>query len=556
LISADTFPENLKMKFSISLFGALLIVAGSVHTAIPPGFEEAVRALITEQFLPKNSSPGIGISVVSTDGSLDFSRGYGLKDIANNVSMDDSSLFAMASISKSVCATLVSRTLNEKFPQLGEAALDAPIAQLAPSLNFTFIDRARGESMSFRDLLSHRSCLGTSNFGRTVGAFASTPEYIFRSRYIPEICPFRTGYNYNNAMFSVAGELIAQINGNSNYTEMLGNFLKELGMNNSRPIRKEDDYENLENLSTPYYLQDGKLVRSNPNLIRRASVSLGSGGVITSPADMKKYLSFQLNLGNVNGTQIVPRAVMRWLRKPTNPFNFNGYESGSSKVNGDLAYGLGLNIGFYEGTRMLQHGGFWPPYASQMTLYPDLNLGIFSSSNGPGRLDGYGYLTLHNSIAALFLGTKTIEEAKQDLEDAMNKGKARSKGKSKLKSKVCKQCITVSPEKIPGVYGNPSQGDLQIIVNESDPKGRLRLLYGSWGSAYVRETNDSRLLLEWDSDVVSDFWAAGGPYPNYYLNYLNDDSFYIEDRNYPYTRNATFETLPAIPWAPGSCSHA
>ncbi|CAG7726550.1 unnamed protein product [Allacma fusca] len=536
------------------------VTVGVVRSDIPPGFEEAVKALATDVFLPKNTSPGLGISVVSTNGSLQFSRGYGLKDIANNISMDDSSMFVIASISKSICATLVSRTLNQKFPQLGEAVLDEPIARLAPSLNFTFIDRARGESTSFRDLLSHRTCLGTSNFGRTVGAFASTQEYIFRSRYIPEICPYRTGYNYNNAMFSLAGELIAQINGNSNYTEMLGNFLKELGMNNSRPIRKEDEYEKLENLSTPYYLQDNKLVRSNPNLIRRASVSLGSGGVITSASDMKNYLLFQLNLGTVNGKQLVPKNVMQWLRKPTNPFNFNGYQSGSSQVNGDIAYGMGLNIGFFEGTRMVQHGGYWAPYASQMTLYPDLNIGIFSSANGPGRLDGYSHNDLHNALAALFLGKKSVEDIKQELTDLLRKGEKdvfSEKSTSENDNDICQECIQAVPENIPGVYGNPSQGDLEIILDESDPKGRLRMQYGTWGKAYIRETSDAnKLLLEWDSDVVSDFWAASGTFPKHYLNFIDNDNFYIEDRLYPYTRNATLNTLPAIPWAPGSCSHS
>ncbi|CAG7827471.1 unnamed protein product, partial [Allacma fusca] len=110
----------------------------------------------------------------------------------------------------SFTATLVAKILNEKFPQYGEAVLDIPVAKLWPSFNFTLIDRARAESTSFRDLLSHRTCLARDDIGVSFEAIKSIEEFAYRSRYIPEGCPFRSGLSYNNNLLALAGELIAQ----------------------------------------------------------------------------------------------------------------------------------------------------------------------------------------------------------------------------------------------------------------------------------------------------------------------------------------------------------
>ena len=83
--------------------------------------------------------------------------------------MTNQTLFSIGSITKSVTGLLVVKVLSEKFPQLGESVLDTPIIQLAPNLNFTFSDRFRSEFTTFRDLLSHRTCLTNSGIDILLG---------------------------------------------------------------------------------------------------------------------------------------------------------------------------------------------------------------------------------------------------------------------------------------------------------------------------------------------------------------------------------------------------
>ncbi|CAG7832171.1 unnamed protein product, partial [Allacma fusca] len=121
---------------------------------------------------------------------------------------------------------------------------------------------------------------------------------------------------------------------------------------------------------------------------------------------------------------------------------------------------------------------------------------------------------------------------------------------------TCSNCIKADVSKLPGIYGNPSQGEIKISLNESDPKGNLYFQHGAYGKAYIRVKPTLELLLEWDSEVVIADSLAGGSeeVPDIYLYFVDEDNFYYSSPLFMYTRNLTFETLPEIPWAPGSCT--
>lgn len=49
-------------------------------------------------------------------------------------------------------------------------------------------------------------------------------RFLSRSRYLPQVCEFRNGFEYNNHMLSLAGETIAAIAG-STLQNMVGTFV-------------------------------------------------------------------------------------------------------------------------------------------------------------------------------------------------------------------------------------------------------------------------------------------------------------------------------------------
>lgn len=83
--------------------------------------------------------------------------------------------------------------------------------------------------------------------------------------------------------------------------------------------------------------------------------------------------------------------------------NSNGSETIGAET---LTYILETNHKkMIAGWMSLSHGGYLTPFNSQMSLFPALNLGIFTVTNGPGRLlPNVTHAKLHHDIFDIIQG--------------------------------------------------------------------------------------------------------------------------------------------------------
>ena len=86
------------MKTHTVFFFTLLCFISHTH-GIPVDFEARVEDLVNT-FMRANSNPGLGLAVVTANGSFTFARGYGYQDLEKQIPMQSSNLFSVASISK------------------------------------------------------------------------------------------------------------------------------------------------------------------------------------------------------------------------------------------------------------------------------------------------------------------------------------------------------------------------------------------------------------------------------------------------------------------------
>ncbi|OXA59185.1 Gigasin-6, partial [Folsomia candida] len=246
----------------------------------------------------------------------------------------------------SFTASIVVSTLNKLFPSYGERALDTPIRQLAPNYNFTVGDRFRSESITFRDILSHRTCMAPEVLGGITNPYNGSKDFLFRQRYAPEQCGFRTNYVYNG-IIHMAADIIADMS-NSTVEEMLSNFLNQLGMTDTTWIKDTDDHNSMPDRSVPYYKSDGFLRRFNPELLKVVKIGIGAGGLLSSARDMARYMQFHLNRGTLDGVELVPAEGMDWLYKPSN-LMFADAIYDANDIENRYASGLGLHLGLFNG---------------------------------------------------------------------------------------------------------------------------------------------------------------------------------------------------------------
>ncbi len=100
---------------------------------------------------------------------------------------------------------------------------------------------------------------------------------------------------------------------------------------------------------------------------------------------------------------------MTWMTKPSAIMPEIPYKQSENGIIGHtFGYGLGLMLAAYDGFEYIQHGGYFPPYHTLMSLFPTQNLGIFTSTN-----EGLAYVdasVLHAFIFELLRGSSNAKE--------------------------------------------------------------------------------------------------------------------------------------------------
>jgi len=119
-----------------------------------------------------------------------------------------------------------------------------------------------------------------------------------------------------------------------------------------------------------------------------------AGGILSSPRDMAKYITLHLNYGRVGDVQVIPEHVIGWVIKNSLP----------TDIQYSYGYGLAYTVQYSNGVHTVNHGGFNPPYNSQLTWLPGKGFGVFSSSSGPGPLfSGYNHGFIHSALVDMIL---------------------------------------------------------------------------------------------------------------------------------------------------------
>lgn len=319
--------------------------AGGRPTELTPA--ELTPAVIDAYLADALDATGLpGASVVVTRGDrVVHAAGYGRDSSGRPVTADTP--MRVASVSKSFTAMAVMILVDE-----GRVALDDPVVRHLPELR-TADPRAR--DITVRHLLNQTSGLSdtTIDIGRLEGV-SSLREYVGGLATATLRAAPGTRWEYCNVNYNLAARLVEVVSGQD-----FGAYLKEevfgpLGMRASavsdREVRPADGYNSVYGLwlprpELPAFLNGG-----------------GSGGVITTAADMGRWLVSQTG----HGPQLVRRESLAAMHAPSDVHD----------------YGMGWGID--DETRRLTHSGNLFTYTAVQTIVP---------------ATGYGFAVMTNSAA-------------------------------------------------------------------------------------------------------------------------------------------------------------
>jgi len=353
----------------------------------------------------------IGLQVASIgEGELIWQGSYGVKEYQGQDSINDSTLFMMASCSKPVTSLGIMKLYDQ-----GKLDLDDDINDYLP---FRISNpHHSGEPISFRMLLTHTSSLrdnwdvldplytlpegGDSPLelqSYVQDYFTEGGAYYFSAENFAEEKP-GTGFSYCNMGYSLLGLLIEQISGKSFSQYMQEDIFRPLGMKHSYWFLQEIPHDNI---ARPHEIAPEKEPQA---LNHYGFASFPDGQLRTTATDYAQVLKLMINRGKVNGSRFLSEnTVDEYLEIPypevakhqALAWNYNEFN----------AFSYILFMPRYLFTRKIPaHSGYDPGVETYVAFDPKKKRGIIIFINSP-LIEWKGVRIYHVIIKKLFKEAK------------------------------------------------------------------------------------------------------------------------------------------------------
>jgi CubicO group peptidase (beta-lactamase class C family) len=339
------------MKLFLVLVGAFLSTA--IRADSPPdAVTQWVRAEMQRQHIP-----GLTL-LIAQNGKTVRAEGYGLSNIELNVAAKPESIFQSGSVGKQFTATAVMMLV-----EAGKVGLDDPLTKYFPEAPATW------KQVTVRELLSH-----TAGFTDYPKNFDMRKDYteadlLRMVESVPLAYPPGTSWSYSNLGFLTLGVLIHKVTG-----QFYGDFLqqrifKPLGMSTTRVISEADI---VPNRSAGYRLVKGQI--KNQEWVSPTLNTTADGALYFSVLDLAKWDAALYT------DKLLKRSSLDQMWTVT-PLKNGKPNSGH--------YGFGWFIENQRGHKLIEHGGAWQGFETQISRYVDDGLTIIVLTNLEGADPGH-----------------------------------------------------------------------------------------------------------------------------------------------------------------------
>ena len=317
-----------------------------------------------------NEVPGVSFGI-SHDGEAAVLGGYGYADLATLRPAAPDTGYRVASITKTVTATLVMQLV-----EAGRLRLDEPVTSYLGWLGAPL----RRSGVTVRHLLTHSSgmirdasCgwgdnefLDSDTLRRDVLARATNAE--------PSV-----GFNYSNVAYALLGEIIEAVSGRPFSSMVERKVVRPLALNatGSRLTRRLRS-----TLATGYHhRRPGEPFRAAPTSEARAFEP--AAGLISNVVDLLQYQQAHLPGDPRLLGELAKREMQRvqWQR---------GEEP---------HHGYGWMIWSVDGLTIRGHSGGYPGFVTKIGFVPDLGIAAAVLTNSVGPLAGLGLDAIFHTVA-------------------------------------------------------------------------------------------------------------------------------------------------------------
>jgi len=189
----------LLSRSAVVLLATVIIVPARWVAAAPATQRNAAERIaeILEAQRSKQHIPGFAFALVRRD-RLELVIVRGVRDVEHSLPVTPDTVFPIGSCTKAFTSMALGIARDRHL-----LSLDDPPRRFLPW--FHMADPQADAEVTLRDMLSHRTGL------KAKADLAATPGVLNREEYVRAArpaAPFRTAFQYSNAMYSAAGEVI------------------------------------------------------------------------------------------------------------------------------------------------------------------------------------------------------------------------------------------------------------------------------------------------------------------------------------------------------------
>jgi CubicO group peptidase (beta-lactamase class C family) len=348
------------------LLSAALLVAAAAH-AQGPGIQEELTHIVVEEHA-KSDTPGIVVAVANSDGPF-AGAAVGVADIETGIPVTLDTVFAAASVSKLLTATLVMRQVDH-----GRLALDATANSYLPPERWIRNESGEPVDATLRQLLTHTSGLPVS----FLRGWADPGDPIlsldaFLANGLVATRPPGEKIVYSNEGFALLGSLAAGAEDESFGDHARRVLFEPLGMTSSDFYPRADLDARLAASHGGLFFQEGRA--EHPDVTAMAPAA----SLRTTVGDLLKFGRMFLKHGIFDETRVLKTNTVgdMWaLQQASTPDETEGF-------------GLGFGVVKHPGRYRVWWDGGLPGVAARLLILPehDLALAVLSNRADPGLVN-------------------------------------------------------------------------------------------------------------------------------------------------------------------------
>jgi CubicO group peptidase (beta-lactamase class C family) len=497
---------KIRIDYSkITVLVVLIVLMSSVRVTAQMTAAQ-IDSLVNKAINTLDNTVGFAIGVVK-DGEIVHVKGYGVNSVDLKEAVTADTPFGIASNSKAFTSAALAILVEQ-----GKINWEDKVIDYIPE--FKMYNDYVTNNFNIQDLLTHRSGLGLGAGDLMIfpdGSDFTINDILTAFQHFEPTTAFRTKFDYDNLLYLVAGELTARVSGKTWETFVDEEILKPLEMNNS--YASYDDAFKNDNIAVAHSF-DGKALNATQNPKPDLNVNLkqkmngAAGGIWASANDMCKWMLVQLNEGkygtNLDKTLFSEQqqqemwrmhTPMNQQKDPRSPFNvhFSGY-------------GLGWFLSDFNGFLKVEHSGLIAGMSSEVTLIPELELGIvvLNNSEGADLLTGFMGFVLLDEYLKLETGVNWLEMAKRIQQQRSQMGDPDAE--RVWAEVVSNKDVKISNDIYVGVYEDDWFGKVEIFEKDGD------LWFKSYKSPRLNGKmafyNGNTFAIKWEyQDMKADAFA-------------------------------------------------